>query len=117
MIGLVIHTRLTETARFDRIKIAKKAATSICMGIGKKAQKIPTMNALATDFLFKCQREGCFKYLPSHLKEGLFLKLCSLGMYFLINLRGIVKLSRTSDLYYAHELLFSQLNSAVLDDI
>jgi hypothetical protein len=86
------------------MSIAKNAANSICIGIGKKAQKIPTMNALATDFLFSCQREGCCKYLLSHLKEGLFLKLCSLGMYFLINLRGIVKLCRTSDLYYAHEL-------------
>jgi len=57
--GLVIHTKLIEITIFARSIMAINAATSICKGIGKKAQKIPVKNALETDFLLRCQSEGC----------------------------------------------------------
>lgn len=117
VIGLVNQTKLIEITMLARRKIASKAASNICIGMGKKAQKIPAKNALETDLLLRCQREGCCIYLAIHLSEGFSLKLCSFGRYFLNSFRGIdAELNNTSVLYYAHELAYSQLYMYAFQD-
>ena len=51
--GLVIQTNAMESGKFALNKIAMPAATTIWKGIGMKAQKSPTANALETERRFK----------------------------------------------------------------
>jgi len=88
--GLLSHTNIMVIGKLQLIQMAIKAARTICKGIGKKQQKIPTRNALETERLLMCHKLGSCSILPRKPSDFILLIFSGLGKYFLINLFGII---------------------------
>ena len=56
--GLVIQTSPTDIGMLLLANNDSSAATNICIGIGKNAQKMPTKKARLTERRVRCHNEG-----------------------------------------------------------
>ncbi len=64
VIGLVIHTKATESGRLTPRAMAIPADMIIWLGSGTNAMKRPTANAPAAERRFRHHKFGLYKTLP-----------------------------------------------------
>ena len=91
MKGLLIQVSINDIGKFPAKVIARNAASNICPGIGKNAQKAPIAKPLDTDFLLMCHRLGWRTAGPNIFKIFSSLTASSLGNNLLITFLDLIK--------------------------
>ena len=90
VIGLVIHTKTTDSGKLVPNHIAAPADSTIWKGTGTQAKNRPTANAPATERRLKCQRFGSCSQSPNICNALFSFIVCGFGRKRWKNLRGMV---------------------------